>query len=55
MRKIDTATTAGCLTTAGHGGMTCLRTFALLIMLTLLAGFSRIAVGQTTVSIRNRF
>jgi len=48
MKKIDTVTISGCLTTAVRGGMTCLRTFALLIMLTFLAGFSLTAAGQTT-------
>ena len=47
MKKNDTAASPDCLTTARLTGMTCLKTFTVLIMLILISGFSRTAAGQT--------
>ena len=48
MKKNDTAASTCCLTTAERAGMTCLKTFTLLLMLLFISGFSRTAAGQTT-------
>ena len=48
MKKNDTAASPDCLTTARLTGMTCLKTFTVLIMLILISGFSRTAAGPVS-------
>ena len=47
MKKNDTAASPSCLAPEEREGMICLRTFALLLMLLFISGFSRTAAGQT--------